>query len=153
MTALKAQLEHRASPARCRERLACWLQSAADITLATARSSNTNSSGRPGLEGQRIWATSSRPAAQARAAFHNHDFTAPCRTTWRFASFDIVATENNTTVPISASPVDVDGHAALTPFTAYLDTRETYSLRQHGARHTHGICPRPTLPVPSYCQR
>ncbi len=57
-------------------------------------------------------------------AFWNHDTYSPPNLA--YASFDIVATEDNTTVMIY-SPVDVDGHPALTPFTVILNEGETYS--------------------------
>ena len=59
------------------------------------------------------------------APFYNHDFS-PHNNDLAFASFDIVATENNTTVMVY-SPVPVDGHPALTPFTVILNQGQTYS--------------------------
>ncbi len=57
-------------------------------------------------------------------AFWNHDtYSVP---NLAYASFDIVATQNNTTV-IIYSPVDVDGIPALTPHTVVLQQGETYS--------------------------
>src|SRR5690606_14959117 len=58
------------------------------------------------------------------APFHNHDFGN--NTNKAFASFEIVATEDNTTVLIN-SPVAVDGHAAQTPFMIVLNQGQTYS--------------------------
>ncbi len=60
--------------------------------------------------------------------FYNHTFAAPHQA---YASFDIVATEDNTTVMIY-SPRDVDGHPALIPFTITLDQGETYSCGYTG---------------------
>ncbi|HQZ42164.1 MAG TPA: hypothetical protein PK735_04695, partial [Flavobacteriales bacterium] len=57
------------------------------------------------------------------APFYNHGYAAPNKA---YASFDIVATENNTVVMIY-SPVPVDGHPALTPFTVDLNIGQTYS--------------------------
>src|SRR5690606_39902568 len=59
------------------------------------------------------------------APFYNNSF-APNNNDLAFASFDIVATQNNTTVMIY-SPVAVDGHPALTPWTVTLNAGQTYS--------------------------
>jgi hypothetical protein len=52
-----------------------------------------------------------------------------------YASFDIVATENGTLVMIY-SPVPVDGHPALTPFTVTLNQGQTYSCAWTGLNQT-----------------
>jgi gliding motility-associated-like protein len=57
------------------------------------------------------------------AAFYNHTFAAPHEA---YASFDIVATQNNTVVTIY-SPVPVDGHPALQQFSIVLNQGQTYS--------------------------
>ncbi|MBK9765121.1 MAG: gliding motility-associated C-terminal domain-containing protein [Flavobacteriales bacterium] len=64
--------------------------------------------------------------------FFNHGYTAP---NLAYASFDIVATENATLVMIY-SPVPVDGHPALTPFTVTLNQGQTYSCAWTGANQT-----------------
>ncbi|MBK7242089.1 MAG: gliding motility-associated C-terminal domain-containing protein [Flavobacteriales bacterium] len=66
------------------------------------------------------------------APFYNHGYAAPNKA---YASFDIVATENNTVVMIY-SPVPVDGHPALTPFTVDLNIGQTYSCAWTGTNHT-----------------
>ena len=66
------------------------------------------------------------------APFYNHGFAAP---NLAYASFDIVATENGTLVMIY-SPVPVDGHPALTPFTVTLNRGQTYSCAWTGANYT-----------------
>src|SRR6185369_4991287 len=58
--------------------------------------------------------------------FFNNDFSSFGGADLAFASFDIVATQNNTSVMIY-SPVAVDGHPALTPFTVTLNRGQTYS--------------------------
>ncbi|MCU0431835.1 MAG: gliding motility-associated C-terminal domain-containing protein [Bacteroidia bacterium] len=57
------------------------------------------------------------------APFYNHTFAAPHEA---YASFDIVATQNNTVVTIY-SPVPVDGHPALQQFSIILNQGQTYS--------------------------
>jgi gliding motility-associated-like protein len=57
------------------------------------------------------------------APFYNHTFAAPHEA---YASFDIVATQNNTVVTIY-SPVPVDGHPALQQFSIVLNQGQTYS--------------------------
>ncbi|MBK7113654.1 MAG: gliding motility-associated C-terminal domain-containing protein [Flavobacteriales bacterium] len=66
------------------------------------------------------------------APFFNHGYGAPNKA---YASFDIVATEANTTVLIY-SPVPVDGQPALSPFTVTLNQGQTYSCAWTGASHT-----------------
>jgi gliding motility-associated-like protein len=61
--------------------------------------------------------------------FFNHTFAAPHEA---YASFDIVATQNNTVVTIY-SPVPVDGHAALQQFSITLNQGQTYSCGYTGA--------------------
>jgi gliding motility-associated-like protein len=58
-------------------------------------------------------------------AFYNHRFTTT-PVDYAIASFDIVATQNNTTVQIY-SPVAVDGYPANTQFTKVLNRGQTYS--------------------------
>lgn len=59
-------------------------------------------------------------------SFNNGNFTVQ-----PYSSFDIVATENNTTVSITPS-VAIDGHAANVTFTINLNRGETYSCRAAG---------------------
>ncbi|HPF66473.1 MAG TPA: hypothetical protein PLC20_02245, partial [Flavobacteriales bacterium] len=122
MTALKAQLETR--PTNTVRNTGLLVQSTADITCYY-ESSNTNNPDILALKGANGLGYEFYIPLHKHAPFHNHDFM-PHANDLAFASFDIVATENNTTVLIY-SPVDVDGHAALTPFTVYLDRGETYS--------------------------
>ncbi len=62
--------------------------------------------------------------------WHNHNFTNDLA----YASFDIVATEDNTTVLIFPSN-DVDGHPALQQFSVTLNRGETYSCGFTGTNH------------------
>ncbi len=65
------------------------------------------------------------------SGFYNHTFA----TNPAYASFDIVATEDNTTIMIYTRH-DVDGHNALEPFTITLDRGQTYSCGWTGANYT-----------------
>lgn len=85
--------------------------------------SNTNNTDIFALKGKNSLGQEFYIPLQNHAPFYNNIFAAPDRA---FASFDIVATENNTTVMIY-SPVAVDGHPALTPFTITLQKGQTYS--------------------------
>jgi len=62
--------------------------------------------------------------------WHNHNFTNDLA----YASFDIVATEDNTTVLIFPSK-DVDGHPALQQFSVTLNRGQTYSCGYTGTNH------------------
>ncbi|MFH2094474.1 MAG: hypothetical protein ABIJ16_02145, partial [Bacteroidota bacterium] len=64
--------------------------------------------------------------------FYNHTFA----TNPAYASFDIVATEDNTEI-IIYTRVNVDGHNAFTPFTITLDRGQTYSCAWTGANYTN----------------
>jgi gliding motility-associated-like protein len=65
------------------------------------------------------------------APFFNHTFASPHQA---YASFDIVATQNNTIVTIY-SPVAVDGHPALQQFSVTLNRGQTYSCGWTGANY------------------
>lgn len=65
------------------------------------------------------------------APFYNHSFT----NHKAIASFDICATEDNTTVTIY-SPTPVDGHPALTQFSITLNKGQTYSCGWTGTNYT-----------------
>ncbi len=64
------------------------------------------------------------------APFNNHTFTNKA-----YASFNIVATQNNTIVQIYPTK-DVDGHPALTQFSITLNAGQTYSCAWTGANYT-----------------
>ena len=64
------------------------------------------------------------------ADFWNHNTFANIA----YTSFDIVATEDATTVMIY-SPVELDGHPALTPFSITLNRGQTYSAGWTGANY------------------
>jgi len=66
------------------------------------------------------------------APFYNHTFANPHEA---YASFDIVATQNNTTVTIY-SPVAMDGRPALTQFSITLNAGQTYSGAWTGTNYT-----------------
>lgn len=122
MTPLKAQLETRPTDVILNTGL--LIESTADITCYY-ESSNTNNPDILALKGANGLGLEFYVPLHKHAPFYNHDFT-PHNNDLAFASFDIVATENNTEVLIY-SPVAVDGHAALTPFTVTLNQGQTYS--------------------------
>ncbi|MBK9146810.1 MAG: gliding motility-associated C-terminal domain-containing protein [Flavobacteriales bacterium] len=122
MTALKAQLETR--PTNSILNTGLRIQSTANITCYY-ESSNTNNPDILALKGANGLGTEFYIPLHKHAPFYNHSFV-PNNADLAFASFDIVATENNTTVLIY-SPVAVDGHPALTPWTVTLNAGQTYS--------------------------
>ncbi|MBX2984113.1 MAG: gliding motility-associated C-terminal domain-containing protein [Flavobacteriales bacterium] len=121
MTSLKAQLETRPTNAICNTGL--HITSTTDITCYY-EVSNTNNPDILALKGANGLGTEFYIPLHKHAPFHNHDFGN--NTNKAFASFEIVATEDNTTVLIN-SPVAVDGHAAQTPFMIVLNQGQTYS--------------------------
>jgi len=62
--------------------------------------------------------------------FYNHTFA----THIAYASFDIVATEDNTEI-IIYTRTDVDGHTAFTPFSITLNRGQTYSCAWTGSNY------------------
>ncbi|MFZ1692132.1 MAG: PKD domain-containing protein [Flavobacteriales bacterium] len=122
LTALKAQLETR--PTNTILNTGLRIQSTANITCYY-EPSNTNNPDIMALKGANGLGTEFYIPLHKHAPFYNHSFV-PNNADLAFASFDIVATENNTTVLIY-SPVAVDGHPALTPWTVTLNAGQTYS--------------------------
>ena len=122
LTALKAQLETR--PTNSVRNTGLRIQSTANITCYY-EPSNTNNPDIMALKGANGLGTEFYIPLHKHAPFYNHSFS-PNNADLAFASFDIVATENNTLVMIY-SPVPVDGHPALTPFTVVLNQGQTYS--------------------------
>ncbi|MEZ4757858.1 MAG: gliding motility-associated C-terminal domain-containing protein [Flavobacteriales bacterium] len=122
MTALKAQLETR--PTNSVRNTGLRIRSTANITCYY-ESSNTNNPDIMALKGANGLGTEFYIPLHKHAPFYNHNFS-PNNADLAFASFDIVATENNTLVMIY-SPVAVDGHPALIPFTITLQQGQTYS--------------------------
>ena len=97
---------------------------ATDTITAYYEVSNTNNADIFSLKGAASLGQEFYIPLHKHEAFWNHDtYSSP---NLAYASFDIVATEDNTTVTIY-SPVDVDGIPALTPFSVMLDAGETYS--------------------------
>ncbi len=122
MTLLKAQLETR--PTNSIRNTGLRIQSTANITCYY-ESSNTNNPDIMALKGANGLGTEFYIPLHKHTPFANHNFS-PNNADLAFASFDIVATQNNTTVMIY-SPVAVDGHGALTPWTITLNQGQTYS--------------------------
>ncbi|MEO8590604.1 MAG: gliding motility-associated C-terminal domain-containing protein [Flavobacteriales bacterium] len=132
LTSLKAQLETRPTNSVCNTGLR--IQSTANITCYY-EPSNTNNPDIMALKGQNGLGTEFYIPLHKHTPFYNNNFS-PNNADLAFASFDIVATQNNTTVMIY-SPVAVDGHAALTPFTVILNQGQTYSCANtNPATHT-----------------
>jgi hypothetical protein len=123
LTALKTQLETR--PTNSVLNTGLRIQSTANITVYY-ESSNTNNPDIMALKGPNGLGTEFYVPLHKYFPFHNHDFSAAFPNDLAYASFDIVATQNNTSVMIY-SPVAVDGHPALTPFTIILNQGQTYS--------------------------
>lgn len=95
-----------------------------DTIMAYYEVSNTNNTDIFALKGKNSLGQEFYVPLHNHAPFYNESgFSAPHQA---YASFDIVATENATEVMIY-SPVEVDGHPALTPFSIMLDQGETYS--------------------------
>jgi len=121
LTSLKAQLETAPTNTVCNTGL--HIVSTADITCYY-ESSNSNNPDIAALKGQNGLGTEFYIPLHKYAPFMNNDFGHTDNLA--FASFDIVATENNTTVLINP-PVNVDGHPAGTPFLISLNKGQTYS--------------------------
>ncbi|MBK7288671.1 MAG: IgGFc-binding protein [Flavobacteriales bacterium] len=121
MTSLKAQLETRPTNTICNTGL--HITATEDITCYY-ECSNTNNPDILALKGANGLGTEFYIPLHKHAPFYNNDFGNNANKA--FASFEIVATEDNTTVLIN-SPVDVDGHPAQTPFMIILNQGQTYS--------------------------
>lgn len=89
---------------------------------------NTNNTDIWALKGPNGLGTEFYIPLHKHAPFYNHTFAAPHEA---YASFDIVATQNNTVVTIY-SPVPVDGHPALQQFSVTLNQGQTYSCGYTG---------------------
>ncbi len=81
------------------------------------------------LKGKNSLGTEFYIPLQNYAPFHNHIFADTA-----YASFDIVATEDNTNVRIYP-PRDVNGHPGLQQFTVTLNRGQTYSCAWTGANY------------------
>ena len=93
--------------------------------------SNTNNNDIYALKGANGLGTEFYIPLHRHAPFYNHTFAAPHPA---YASFDIVATEDNTVVTIY-SPVPVDGHPALQQFSVTLNAGQTYSCGWTGVNY------------------
>ncbi|CAN5497303.1 hypothetical protein BH11BAC2_BH11BAC2_13430 [soil metagenome] len=97
--------------------------------------SNTNNAEIFALKGSNALGTEFYIPLHKYAPFYNHTFASPHTAN---ASFDIVATQNGTTVSIY-SPTPVDGHAALTQFSITLNAGQTYSCGFTGTNYEQPI--------------
>lgn len=128
LTAFKASLETR--PTNTIANTGLRIQSTSSIT-AYYDIANTNNSEIFALKGPTGLGTEFYVPLPKHAPFFNHTFAAPHTAN---ATFDIVATQNSTTVTIY-SPVAVDGHPALTQFSIILNQGQTYSCGWTGASY------------------
>ena len=100
-----------------------------EIIMAYYEVSNTNNADIFALKGANSLGTEFYIPLHNHAPFYNHNtYSSP---NLAYASFDIVATEDNTVVLIY-SPTEVDGNPALTPFSVTLNQGETYSCAWTG---------------------
>jgi hypothetical protein len=139
LTAFKAQLETK--PTNSVRNTGLLVQSTAPIT-SYYEVSFSNNADIMALKGPNGLGEEFYIPLHKHAPFYNHNY-APNNNDLAYASFDIVATENNTLVMIY-SPVAVDGHAALTPFTVTLNRGQTYSC---ATRHPPRTSIRPRTPA------
>lgn len=128
LTAFKTLLETR--PTNTVANTGLRIQSTAPVT-AYYEIANSNNNEIFALKGPNGLGTEFYIPLHKHAPFYNELFASPHQA---FASFDIVATQNNTIVTIY-SPVAVDGHAALTQFSITLNQGQTYSCGFTGANH------------------
>lgn len=127
LTAFKAQLETRPTNTICNTGL--HITATTPIT-AYYECANTNNTDIWALKGPNGLGQQFYIPLHKHAPFNNEaSFSAPHQA---FASFDICATVNNTTVTIY-SPTQVDGHAALQQFSITLNRGQTYSCGWTGA--------------------
>ncbi|MEM7161589.1 MAG: hypothetical protein AAF487_04030, partial [Bacteroidota bacterium] len=127
LTSFKADLE--TSPTNTILSTGLLVESTATIS-AYYEVSNTNNPDIMSLKGENGLGTEFYIPLHKHAPFYNHTFT-----NIAYSAFDIVATEDNTTILIF-SPVELDGHPALTPFTIVLNRGETYSAAWTGTNYT-----------------
>ncbi|MBP6311110.1 MAG: hypothetical protein KA408_02495, partial [Flavobacteriales bacterium] len=129
LTSLKASLETR--PTNTVLNTGLRISATANITCYYEPSFSNNAD-IAALKGANGLGTEFYIPLHKHAPFYNHGYSAPNQA---YASFDIVATENGTLVMIY-SPVPVDGHPALTPFTVTLNQGQTYSCAWTGLNQT-----------------
>ncbi len=96
---------------------------------------NTNNPEDFALKGANALGTQFYIPITAFAPYYNNPFVGPNQPGEAIASFDIIATQNNTTV-IIYSPVQVDGHPALQQFSIVLNAGQTYSCGWSGINYT-----------------
>lgn len=134
LTAFKSSLETR--PTNTITNTGLRIQSTAPVSV-TYEIANTNNTDFTSLKGANALGNYFYIPFHKHAPFLNHGFAAPHQA---FASFDIVATQNNTIVTIY-SPLPVDGHPALQQFSITLNAGQAYSCAYTGVNydqsHTH----------------
>jgi len=129
LTAFKNVLETR--PTNTVLNTGLRIQSTTNIT-AYYEVSNTNNTDIWALKGPNGLGQEFYIPLHKHAPFFNHNtFAAPHQA---LATFDVVATQNNTVVTIY-SPVPLDGHPALTQFSVTLNAGQTYSSGWSGANY------------------
>lgn len=127
LTAFRAQLETRPTNVICNTGLRVTATTPITCHYEVA---NTNNTDIWVLKGPNALGQEFYIPLHKHAPFNNEaSFASPHQA---FASFDIVATQNNTVVTIY-SPTPVDGHPALTQFSVTLNIGQTYSCGWTGA--------------------
>jgi gliding motility-associated-like protein len=128
LSAFQAQLE--TYPTNSILNTGLHITSTAAIT-ANYEEDNTNNPEDFALKGANALGTEFYIPLTNYAGYPNNVFAASSPA---FASFDIVASQNGTVVTIY-SPLQVDGHAALTQFSITLNAGQTYSCGWTGANY------------------
>jgi gliding motility-associated-like protein len=128
LTAFKTALETR--PTNTVVNTGLRIQSTTRITCYY-EVANTNNTDIWALKGPNALGQEFYIPLHKHAPFFNHTFAAPHQAA---ATFDIVATQNNTVVTIY-SPVAVDGHPALQQFSVTLNAGQTYSCGFTGTNY------------------
>ena len=141
LTAVRTQLETRPTNSILNTGLRI---EATDKITAYYEVANTNNNELFALKGENGLGTEFYIPMHKDPNFYNHRFT-NTPIDYAIASFDIVATQDNTNILIY-SPVPVDGHPANTPFSITLNTGQTYSCG------TTALTPAQPAPMTDYYQ-
>jgi len=128
LTPFKAALETR--PTNTIAKTGLRIQSTGPVSVQY-EITNSNNSDITSLKGDNALGNYFYIPFHKHAPFFNNTYASPHQA---FASFDIVATQNNTLVRIYP-PVPSDGHPALQQFSITLNTGQTYSMGYTGTNY------------------
>jgi hypothetical protein len=128
LTAFKASLETR--PTNTIANTGLRIQSTGSVSVQY-EVTNTNNSDITSLKGDNALGNYFYIPFHKHSPFFNNTYSFPHQA---FASFDIVATQNNTLVRIY-SPEPSDGHPALQQFSISLNAGQTYSMGYTGTNY------------------